>query len=165
MLEDAREGEGWRRDWRALPRKRRATLLAELRRAEILRPPHEAHLAVREARRLLRRLPVQAAAIVLAPVLFVVIGRALLGPIPLIASVSEAIAAAPASFWVGLAVIVGVRHRRLHRNLQQGIRRNLEGLRHWVEHGQAAGLGPPTGREALLLLRLIEEEGWTRPHR
>jgi hypothetical protein len=164
VLEDRWGARPWEEEWRALPRRQRAALLTELRRGEILRPPADAHLAVRAAQQLLPRMPLQALIAVLVPLVAIVLFSLALDPLPLFEGLAE-LRFTNWSAWLFLAAVVAERHRRDRRALRAGVERNLDGLRHWVEHGRPADLGPPTGREAALLLKLIEEEGWTRPHR
>lgn len=157
MIEDVWGDESWRSTWCALPRERRRDLLLQLRRGEAVRGAEEAVLTLREARRLHRTAPMRA----LAGVAAVLGAHVLLGWLlnrPLTAG-----DAATLLLLGGAGVLWGSLSQR--RSLDRGIAVNVAALTHWVEHDTIPGPGPPPAGEAARLLRIIDDEGWTRPHR
>jgi hypothetical protein len=166
MLEDLWGGGTWRREWREVPRARRRQHLAELRRGEVLRPTEEALLAIRAAKAQERWLPLRAVVSVLGFLLVTGVLLQAFAPIPTRDPAGAAgVAASPVVGWLLIGLAVLWRERRSRRALRTGIDRNVQGLGRWVEDGRPADLGPPSAREAALLRKLIDDEGWTRPHR
>jgi hypothetical protein len=161
VIEDVVGSAGWRAEWRALPRRTRSRLLTELRRAEIVHGPSEALLVLRAARRLHRTAPWRIPAVVLGILLGQLASGILLPfltPVPLDRGI-------PLRAVGVLAAVTVWMTWRERRRLARGIDKNAAALRHWVEHAHLPGPGPLPPEAAARLLRIIADEGWTRPHR
>jgi hypothetical protein len=159
VIEDVLGGADWRATWQARSRRERQRLLSELRRGEVVHGPEEALLAVREARRLRQHAFARTAGALLG----VLVGhQAMLVLLPFVQPMSLGVGAPAGVLLLAVLVWATLLERR---RLGRGIAINVAALRHWVEHAQLPGPGPLPPAEAARLLRVIEDEGWTRPHR
>jgi hypothetical protein len=159
VIEDVEGSVDWRATWQARPRRERQRLMAELRRGEVVHGPEEALLAVREARRLRRHAPARIASALLG----VLLGhQAMVVLLPFVQPVSLGVVL-PAGLLMTAVLAWSTLLER--RRLKRGIAINVAALLHWVEHAQLPGPGPLPPAEAARLLRIISDEGWTRPHR